>query len=213
MFMTLNRSQKRKRMTRATRRALEVFRSRGGTLRFSEAQRAGIHPALLYRLRNQGVLQAMARGVYRLSDLPTPTHPDLVIVSRAVPRGVICMISALAWYELTSEIPHAIDCALPRGNSVPHLRHPPLRLHWFSGAAYSEGIETHTIDGTPVRIYSPEKTLADCFKYRNKLGIDTVLDALRRYRAKYGLRVDALTRYARVCRVDSVMRPYLEATL
>ncbi len=151
VFMTQN--LMRKRRARAATRAVEVFRSLGGTLRFAEARHAGVHPAVLYRLRDQGVLRPLARGVYRLSDLPPQDHPDLVIVSRAVPRGIICLVSALAWHDLTAEVPHAIDCALPRGTSVPRLLHPPLHLHWFSGPAYSEGVETHIVDGSPVRIY------------------------------------------------------------
>lgn len=182
-------------------------------MRLREAKAAGIHPATLYRLRDDGAIRVMARGLYCLADLPPQVHPDLVTVSRKVPRAVICLVSALAFHELTVEVPHAVEIALPRGTEPPRLDHPPLRVYWFSGAAYAGEIETHNVDGSMVRVYSPEKTLADCFKYRKRLGMDTVLDALRRYRAKFGLRVDALMRCARICRVQNVIRPYLEATL
>jgi len=190
-----------------------LFRAHGGVMRLREVKAAGIHPATLYRLRDEGAIRGMARGLYCLADLPPQVHPDLVTVSRKVPRAVICLVSALAFHELTAEVPHAVEIALPRGTEPPRLDHPPLRVYWFSAAAYGEGIESHVVDGSTLRVYSPEKTLADCFKYRKRLGMDTVLDALRRYRAKFGLRVDALMRCARMCRVQNVMRPYLEATL
>lgn len=197
----------------ATKRALEAFRSHGGILRFAEARAAGIQPTSFYRMRDSGVIRVLARGLYGLADMPSQTQPDLVTVSRAAPRGIICLVSALAWHDLTAEVPHVVDCALPRGVRPPRLNHPPLRVFWFGPAAYTEGIETHVVDRTQLRIYSPEKTLADCFKFRNTIGLDTVLDALRRYRAKYGLRSDELMRYARLCRVHKVMQPYLEASL
>ena len=193
-------------------RALCSIRDHGGVMRVHEAVAHDIHPATLYRLYAQGMLRRMARGLYCLADKPQ-TQPDLVTVSSKVPRAVICLVSALAFHELTAQVPHAVECALPRGAEPPRLDHPPLRVYWFSAAAYAEGIETHAVDGISVRVYSPEKTLADCFKYRNKIGMEVVLDALRRYRARHGLRGDALMRCARVCRVHNVMRPYLEATL
>jgi len=194
-------------------RALQAFQDHGGMLRFAEARAAGIQPTALYRMRESGAIRILARGLYGLSDMPPQTQPDLVTVSRAAPRGVICLVSALAWHGLTAEIPHVVDCALPRGVRPPRLDHPPLRVFWFGPEAYAQGIETPVVDGSIIRVYSPEKTLADCFKFRNTLGQDTVLDALRRYRAKFGLRSDDLMRYARLCRVHKVMQPYLEASL
>lgn len=195
------------------RAAARVFRAHGGILRFVEATRFGIAPATLYSLRDQGVIQPLARGLYRLADYPPHTQPDLVAVARKVPRAVICLISALAFHELTSEVPHKVEFALPRGSEPPRLDYPPSRLYWFSGRSYSEGIETHNVDGSPLRIYSPEKTLADCFKYRNKIGMDVVQEAIRRYMARPAFRSDDLLRFARICRVHNVMRPYLEANL
>jgi predicted transcriptional regulator of viral defense system len=126
---------------------------------------------------------------------------------------VICLLSALAYHELTTQIPHAVHIALEGGSEAPRLDYPPLRVFWFSGPAWSEGIETHTLDGAPVRIYSPAKSVSDAFKYRNKIGLDVALEALRMHRRHPAFNVDELLHYARVCRVENVIRPYLEALL
>jgi predicted transcriptional regulator of viral defense system len=126
---------------------------------------------------------------------------------------VICLISALAYHQITTQIPHEVYVALKAHSITPRLSHPPIRLFWFTPAAFSAGIDTHKIDGVKVRIYNVEKTLADCFKYRNKLGMDTVLEALTVYRDRKKLRLKQLMEYARICRVENVMRPYVEAKL
>ena len=180
-------------------------------LRTSAALRAGIHPGRLYEMRDQGVVEQLSRGLYRLADLPPLSNPDLITVAARVPAGVVCLISALAYHEITTQIPHEVHLALPRGTEPPRIKHPPLRIFWFTGRSFSEGIQRHKLDGIVMRVYSPEKTLADCFKYRNKLGLDTVLEALRLYRTGKRTNVDELMRLARVCRVEKVMRPYLEA--
>jgi predicted transcriptional regulator of viral defense system len=191
----------------------KAFNRGGGVLRTSAALRAGIHPRRLYEMRDSGVVERLGRGLYRLADLPPLNNPDLVTVAAKVPAGVVCLISALAYHEITTQIPHEVQLALPRGAEPPRLEHPPIRIFWFSGRAFTEGIERHKVDGIALRVYSPEKTLADCFKYRNKLGLDTVLEALRLYRTRKRTKVDELMRFARVCRVEKVMRPYLEALL
>jgi len=193
--------------------ALDLFREHGGTLRTSKALRLGIHPRTLYALRDSGALQQLSRGLYRLGELPPLSHPDLVIVAHKVPQAVICLVSALAFHGLTTQVPHAVDVALRANSSQPTLAYPPLRTFWFSGSAWSKGIQTHTMDDTPVRIYNPAKSVADSFKYRRKLGLDIALEALRLYRKRRDFQVDTLLRYARVCRVEKVMRPYLEVVL
>ena len=190
-----------------------IFRQHGGMLRMSEAIQTGIYRKKLYAMRDAGVVERLRHGLYRLTDLPPLGNPDLVSISRKVPTGVICLISALAHHEITTQIPHEVYLALPRGAEPPRPDHPPVRVFWFTGRAFTEGIETPTIDGVSVRIYSPEKTVADCFKYRNKIGLDTAMEALRLYRGRRRVKVDDLLRYARVCRVEKVMRPYLEAVL
>ncbi len=182
-------------------------------LRTGAALRAGIHPRTLYQMRDEGVVEQLDRGLYRLSNLPALSNPDLVTVALKIPAGVVCLISALAYHEITNQIPHEVHIALARGAEPPRLRNPPVQVHWFTGRAFTEGIETHKIDGIPVRVYGVEKTLADCFKYRNKLGIETVLEALRLYLSRKRPKVDEVMKFARVCHVEKVMRPYLEALL
>jgi len=199
--------------TEPKQKAIELFREHGGMLRTFEAQRLGIHPRTLYALRDSGVLEPLSRGLYRLTEMPPLAHPDLIIVSQRVPRAVICLLSALAFHELTTQIPHAIHIALESKTEAPRLDYPPLRVFWFSGRAWSEGIETHTLDDVPVRVYSPAKSVADAFKYRNKIGLDVALEALRLFHRHPAFDVGELLRYARVCRVENVIRPYLEAML
>jgi predicted transcriptional regulator of viral defense system len=194
-------------------KAIKVFRRHGGVLRTSEAIRFGIHPRTLYAMRDAGELECLSRGLYRIADLPPLGNPDLVAVALKVPTGVICLISALAYNELTTQIPHDVYLALPRGAEPPRLDYPPVRIFWFTGEAFTEGIETREVDGVPMRIYGVEKTLADCFKYRNKIGLDTAVEALKRYVSRRRVDVVKLMAYARICRVEKVMRPYLEALL
>ena len=193
--------------------ARAIFQRHGGTLRTSDAIKAGIYPRTLYQMRDQGLIEAIARGLYRLCDMPPLGNPDLVSVALKVPRGVICLISALNFHEMTTQVPHVVHVALIPGTEPPRLEHPPVRISWFSGKVFAEGIETHDIEDVPVRIYSPEKTLADCFKHRNKIGIDVAVEALKLYRKRKSLRTDELVFYAKICRVERVMRPYLEAIL
>ncbi len=197
----------------ATEEAIALFREQGGTLRTSEALRLGIAPRTLYALRDAGMLEQLARGLYRLGDLPPLSHPDLVIVAHKAPRGVVCLVSALAYHELTTQIPHAVDLALQSGSRRLRLTFPPLRVFWFSEAAWSEGVEVHQLDGIAVRIYGAEKSVADTFKFRRKLGLDLAIEALKTYRTRPGFDVARLLHYARLCRVERVMSPYLEALL
>ena len=197
----------------AVRRAVAAFRAGGGMLRMVEAIRAGIHRNTLYAMLDAGMIERLSRGLYRLTGVLPLGNPDLVTVSQKAPQSVICLISALAHYELTTQIPHEVYIAISRNSEPPRFDYPPVRVFRFSGDAFSEGIERHQVDSVQVRIYSREKTLADCFKYRNKIGLDTTLEALRLYRQQRRVNVDVLMRFAEVCRVASVMRPYLEATL
>lgn len=164
-------------------------------------------------MREAGIVERLGRGLYRLATLPPLGNPDLVSVALKVASGVICLVSALAYHEITTQIPHEVYLALARGEKPPRLDHPPIRVFWFTGRAFTEGIETHEVDGTPLRVYSPEKTLADCFKYRNKIGLDTAIEALKLYRERKRVQVDDVMQFAGVCRVEKVMRPYLEALL
>jgi len=194
-------------------RAARIFKNHGGILRTSQALEAGIHPATLYAMRDSGEIEVISRGVFRLSDIPPLGNLDLVTVATRVPQGVICLISALSFHELTTQIPHEVHVALQRGAEEPRLDYPPIRTYRFTGEAFTAGVDTHELDGVGVHIYSLEKTLADCFKFRNKVGLDTVIEAIRFYRERRKVKVDDLMLYATICRVDKIMRPYLDAIL
>lgn len=192
-------------------KAKSVFRSHGGVLRTGGAIKLGVHPRTLYAMRDAGVIERLSRGLYRLAGLRPLSNQDLVTVSLRVPKGIVCLISALAFHELTTQIPHAVYVALKRGSKAPRLEHPPLRTFWFAGDAFASGFECHEVDGVPVRVYGPEKTIADCFKYRNKLGLDIAIEALRLWRRRRDHDLDRLMAYARTCRVERLIRPYVEA--
>ena len=202
-------------MTTATtqQEAITLFRQHGSTLRTTEVLRLGIHPRTLYALRDSGALVRLSRGLYRLAEFPPLSNPDLVTVALSIPQAVVCLVSALAFHELTVQVPHTVDIALPRGAARPHLDYPPLRIFWFSGPAWSEGARTYRVDDVLIRIYSPEKSVTDCFKFRRKIGLDVALEALKQYRQRQDFDVGRLLYYARICRVENVMRPYLEALL
>ncbi len=194
-------------------RAVVTFKKNGGILRTAQALRAGIHPTTLYAMRDDGTLEIVSRGVYRLADSDPLGNPDLVTIATRIPMGVVCLISALSFHELTTQIPHEVHVALSRGAEEPRLDHPPIRTYRFSGDAFTEGVEIQEFDGVSVRIYNPEKTLADCFKFRNRIGLDTAVEAVRFYRERRPVQVDDLMRYASICRVKKIIRPYLEAIL
>jgi predicted transcriptional regulator of viral defense system len=179
----------------------------------TEAVKAGVHRRTLYAMRDAGILEQLSRGLYRLADAPPLGNPDLVTVALKVPQGVICLISALAFHGLTTQIPHEVYVAIPRNNEPPRLDYPPIRPFRLERRAFKHGIQIHTIDKVKVRIYGPEKTLADSFKYRNKIGLDTTVEALRLYKERGKVDRTALLRAAEACRVAKVMRPYLEAVL
>lgn len=191
----------------------EIFRKHGGQLRMSEAISYGLSRYMLYKMRDDGSIEQISRGIYRLVDLPPISNPDLVTVSLRFPNAVVCLISALSFHAITTQIPHEISVAVPRNARMPSLDSPPVRAYKFSDEAFKAGIEKHQIDGVSVQIYSIEKTLADCFKYRNKLGMDVILEALKLYRSQRKFNLNMLLKYARVCRVEKVIKPYLEAML
>lgn len=161
-------------------------------------------------MRDQGVLELLSRGLYRLSEGPEIAQPDLVIVSQKIPHAVICLISALSFHEITTQIPHKVDIAIPLKAHKPIIDYPPIQLFWYSEKNFLAGIEIHKIDGVDVRVYSVEKTLADCFKYRNKIGLDIAMEALRLYWQRKKTNVSKLLEYAKICRCEKIIKPYIE---
>jgi predicted transcriptional regulator of viral defense system len=194
------------------KKAITIFQQHSGTLRTSQAIRLGIAPRTLYALRDAGQIVEVTRGVYRLPDAPSSEHSDLVQVAQRIPKGIICLISALAFHNLTTQIPHQVYVALPLDAEKPRLAYPPVRLFWLSQASYSAGIEEHFLAGVTVRVYSREKSIADCFKYRNKIGLNVALEALKEGLGQ-GYKPETLLDFARIDRVEKTMRPYLEALL
>jgi predicted transcriptional regulator of viral defense system len=195
-------------------KARQLFNQHQGMLRTSDAIRLGVHPRTLYALRDSGEIERVARGLYRLSDKPPLANPDMVAIALRTPRAVICLISALAHHGLTTQVPHAIDVALPGHAQIPKLGSIPLRVFWYSEPSFSAGVQTVSMDGVGVRIYSPEKSIADCFKYRSKIGLDVAIEALRTYRERTRKPdLNLISKFAGVDRVEKVMRPYLEAVL
>ena len=198
---------------KSVQNAITVFRQHGGTLRTTEALRLGIHPRTLYAMHDSGVLERLSRGLYRLTGLPPLSNPDLVTVALKISQAVVCLISALAFHELTTQIPHVVDIALHSQAERPCLDYPPLCIFGLSGPAWSKRDETYLADDVPVRICGPEKSMADAFKHRRKIGPDVALKAPRLYRQHQDFEVSRLLHYARACRVEKVMRPYPEALL
>ena len=190
-------------------KAISIFKQHN-MLQTSQAIRLGIAPRTLYALRDTGQIIELTRGVYRLADAPPLSQTDLVQVTLRIPKGVICLISALAFHNLTIQIPHEVYVALPLDAEKPRLTYPPVRLFWLSPQTYSAGIQEHTLDGVTVRLYNREKTIADCFKYRNKVGLNVALEALKEGLGQ-GCKPDSIMDFARLDRVERIIRPYLEA--
>jgi len=195
----------------AVRAAEEIFRAAGGTLRTREAAACGIHYSTLYGMRDDGLLEQLSRGVYRLAELPAPGKYDVVAVAERVPDAVLCLISALDFHEIGTQIPALVNIAIGPKDWHPQFEYPPVRVYRMSGEALKAGVEEHTIDGTPVKVFSPAKTVADCFKFRNKVGLDVALEALREtLRSRKATRGEIM-HYAAIDRVTKIVRPYLEA--
>lgn len=193
-----------------TGRVLGVVADLKGTARTSEILGAGVHPRELYLARDSGALVEVSRGLYRLADLPL-AEPDLVVVAKRMPRAVLCVVTALHLHGLTLEVPRAVHVALPRGVHPARLDFPPLEVYHVAPASHSVGVEEREIDGVGVRVTTPARSVADAFKFRSRVGLEAAVDAL-----KQALRTKATTpaeidRMARASRVQSVLRPYLEA--
>ena len=180
-------------------------------LRSRELESNGITRAVLARCVEDGVLVRVARGLYATADHSPSEHRALVQVAKRVPDAVFCLLTALRFHELTTQSPHEVWVALAESARKPRLDYPKLRVARFSPAALAAGIEQHRVEGVTIRVYSPAKTVADCFKYRNKVGIDVAVEALRDFTRQHRGGANELARHARICRVTRVMQPYLDA--
>lgn len=191
----------------------KLFEENNGILRAATAIELGVPKHVLYEMVKTGELVREAQGIYRLRDTDALGNPDLVSISLRVPKAVICLISALYFHQLTTQIPHYVYLALPRDVKTPRIQYPPLRVFHLSEKPYQVGIVEHELDGVKVKIYDREKTIADCFKFREKIGMDVALEAVRDYVRQPKVNVSLLMKYTRINRVEKVMRPYVEALL
>ena len=191
---------------------LELTRKKG-IIRAEDVEAVGISRNYLYRMHKEGLLEKNAVGLYTLPEAPVTENSSLAEVAKRLPHAVVCLISALSYHEITTQIPHEIWLTIPRGSWRPDVEYPPLNLTYVSGPAYSFGIQEHVINGVAVKIYSPAKTVADCFKFRNKVGLDVAIEALREAWRSRKVTMDDLVEAAGIDRVSKIMRPYLEATV
>jgi len=182
-----------------------------GFLRVKDLLSRGIHPEYLRRLCNKGLLVRMGRGLYRLANAGVSENITLTAVAKRIPNGVICLLSALRFHRIGTQNPTAVWVAIKLRAACPRGKDLPIRIVRFSASSHAIGIETHVLDGVPVRMTNPAKTVVDCFKYRNKIGLDVALEALKECIGKRKATPADLWKYAKVCRVANVMRPYLEA--
>ncbi len=182
-----------------------------GILRVRDLAERGIHSEYLRRLYKKGLVKRVGRGLYMLPDAEISVHHTLALASKWAPRGVICLLSALQFHEIGAQMPFEVWMALDRNAAAPRIDYPPMRIMRFSGKSLDEGVEIHFLEGVEVKVYCPAKTVVDCFKYRNKIGLDVALEGLKECLRERRCTNDDLWRYARICRVANVMRPYLEA--
>ena len=192
---------------------MSFFQHHGGVARFSVILGAGFHPDSLSALEKEGKVEKIARGLYRISDYDPGSHPDLVIASLQAPKGVICLVSALSFYEATNEIPKYVDLAIPQGTHANRIKYPPVKFYRFASKAWKTGIEKHEVEGCQIKVYSLARTIADCFKFRNRIGVNIARDALKVAVAEKGVKPKEIMEYAKICRVDSIIKPILEALI
>jgi predicted transcriptional regulator of viral defense system len=194
---------------------VSFFKSNGGIVRFSAILKAGFHPDSLKSLVKEGKIEKIARGIYKLTgrNHAFERYPDFVSASIQAPRGVICLLSALSFYEATNEIPRYVNIAIPQNMHAYRIKYPPVKFYFFDSASWKAGIEKHKIESYEIKIYNLAKTVADCFKFRNKIGINIARDSLRVAVTEKGIKPSEIMHYAKICRVDNVIKPILEAML
>jgi predicted transcriptional regulator of viral defense system len=195
-----------------TARILELAR-RQRLLSAADLRAHGCSPQLLLTLHRTGQLQRVTRGLYNLPGSEITEHQSLVEVCRRVPKAVVCLLSALQFHEIGTQLPHEVWIALPEATQTPAIAYPRLRIARLRGEAYSEGVETIVEHGSTIRVYSLAKTITDCFKFRHKVGLDVALEALKEAWRQRRLNIDDVTRYAKINRVAQVMQPYLETVV
>lgn len=195
--------------TRGQSKAHALFLKHKGYLRASDAFSNGIQPRDLYALRDQGVIELVTRGLFRLKSLPELKSPSHFAIGVKIPEGVLCLRSALAVHGLIEDVPNEISVALVKGSERPHIHDLPIKFYLISEPAFSQGIEVHRKEGVDVRVYCPEKSIADCFKFRNKIGLKVCLDALQTWWKWENRNDDRFLSFVKTCRMENIIRPYL----
>lgn len=200
-------------MTNKKRDLIGFVKSRSGLVGYSEIKKAGFDKAVLRSVVKSGRIIRVDRGLYRLTEGTRLSYPDLVAASIKVPKGIICLLSALAFHEATSEIPRYVHIAIPRGKHANKIKYPPVKYYHYAPDIWEEGLEDHNIQGHSIRVYGLARTVVDCFKFRNKIGMDVARDALKVAVKEKRIKPKEIIRYAKLCRVESVIKPVLEAII
>ncbi len=200
-------------MKKKSDKIIEYFKSHGSVARFSSIRKEGFHPDIIKKIEKEGKIEKIGKGLYQLTEKNIGSHPDYVIASLQTSKGIICLVSALYFYGATNEIPRFVDIAIPTGSRANKIKYPPVKFYHFSPDTWKAGIEKHEIDGHKIKIYSLAKTVADCFKFRNRIGINVAREALKIAIFEKHLKPKDIMEYAKICRVDRIIKPILEAML
>lgn len=192
---------------------IKFFKRQHGVARFSDVLKEGFHPDTLRMRVKEGKIKKIGHGLYQQTSFPVSQNPDLVTAVLQAPKAVVCLISALSFHEATNEIPHSVDLAIPQGSRANKINYPPVKFHRLSSAAWKAGIEEHKMSGHVVKIYSLAKTVADCFKFRNKIGMDVARSALKEAVLERKISPEEIMRFAKICRVHNIIKPILESIL
>jgi len=192
---------------------IQFLKQKGGMAGFSELNKAGFNKALIKISLTNKNIERIDRGLYSLSEGMSFSNPDLVAISIKIPKGIVCLLSALAFHEATNEIAKYVDVAIPRGSHESRIKYPPVRFYRFAPEAWEAGIEKHEIEGHKIKIYSLAKTVVDCFKFRNKIGINVAREALKVAVTEKHIKPKDVMEYAKICRVDNIIKPILETMI
>jgi len=200
-------------MTLKTKKLIVFLKKNNGIATFADIINAGFHKDTLSLLLKSDQIEKISRGLYRLKEGINLSNPDLITASIKIPKGVVCLISALSFHNITNEIPRYIELAIPRGTHPNKIDYPPIKLYSISEKMWKSGIEEHNIEGYKIRVYSLAKTIVDCFKFRNKIGIDVARNALKEAILKRNISSNEIIYFAKICRVKNIIFPYLESMI
>jgi len=195
----------------AVEQAERIFATRDGVMRTEEALAAGVHRRTLYWMRDHGKLEPLSRGVFVLASAPLPASPDVAAVMRRVPSAVLCLVSALEFHGIGTQVPSAVQIAVPRSMRPPKIDYPRVQVFNMSERALQAGVELHSMAGTEIHVFGVAKTIADCFRYRGRIGLDVALEALQEVVRKRTVTPAEIMEFARIDSVRTVVEPYLQA--